>query len=92
MEKRSRRPEWIPDRKPFPASVIKAVQERSGGMCETEGCNRPGDEYDHELPVALGGESTLENCRLLCSVHHSIKTVDDVKAIELCKMLMGAAK
>lgn len=81
MEKPSRRPDWIPDRKPFPAAVLLAVQERSGGTCETENCNRPGVEYDHILPVALGGESTLHNCRLLCSVHHAIKTVADVKAI-----------
>lgn len=77
----TRRPDWIPKRKPFPKAVTEAVQERSGGTCEAEGCIRPGAEYDHDLPVALGGESTLENCRLLCSVHHAIKTAADVKAI-----------
>ena len=32
-------------------------------------------EYDHVLPLALGGESTLANCEALCKTHHSIKTV-----------------
>ena len=81
MEKRSRRPEWIPDRKPFPASVIKAVQERSGGMCEYPGCDCHGTEYDHLIPVALGGKSDLKNCQLLCDEHHERKTQQDVKVI-----------
>ena len=67
MEKRSRRPDWIPDRKPFPKAVQVEVLKRSGGVCEMEGCNRVGKEFDHyPTPVAFGGPSTLENCRLLC--------------------------
>lgn len=67
MEKRSRRPEWIPDRKPFPKAVQVEVLKRSGGVCEMEGCSRVGKEFDHyPKAVAFGGPSTLENCRLLC--------------------------
>lgn len=62
-------------RKEFPAKVKLAAWERCGGNCES--CHarilgRP--EYDHVLPDALGGEPTLENCEVLCSKCHRIKT------------------
>lgn len=62
----SRRPEWIPKRKAFPKAVKAAVLKRSGNFCEMEGCVNIGRDFDHRKPVAFGGESTLENCRLLC--------------------------
>ncbi len=68
----SRRPDWIPKRKAFPKAVRVAVLKRSGGMCELEGCNSVGAEFDHyPKPVAFGGESVLENCRLLCRAHNA---------------------
>lgn len=68
----SRRPDWIPKRKAFPKSVRVAVLKRSGGMCELDGCSAPGKEFDHyPKPVAFGGESVLENCRLLCREHNA---------------------
>lgn len=69
----SRKPEWINDRKPFPAAVRKTVAERSGGVCEIEGCENPAAHFDHHFPVALGGESTLENCRHLCEPCNAAK-------------------
>lgn len=77
----TRRPDWIPGRKPFSEAVKRAVQERSGGTCEKLGCEAEGIEYDHGIPVALGGESTLENCWLLCGACHQKKTALDVKMI-----------
>ncbi|WP_158085675.1 HNH endonuclease [Henriciella aquimarina] len=77
----ARRPDWIKDRKPFSEAVKRAVQERSGGTCEKLGCEAEGEEYDHGVPVALGGESTLENCRLLCTACHRRKSSLDVKMI-----------
>lgn len=61
-----RRPDWIGKRKSFPKNVKVEVLKRSGNFCEMEGCVNIGSEFDHIKPVALGGESTLENCRLLC--------------------------
>lgn len=31
-------------------------------------------EYDHDTPDGLGGEPTLENCKVLCGKCHRIKT------------------
>ncbi len=77
----SRRPDHIPARKSFSASVKRAVQERSGGICEKLGCNNPAAEIDHGLPVALGGPSTLPNAFHLCKSCHLKKTRLDVKMI-----------
>ena len=77
----SRRPSHIPKRKSFPKTVKVAVLNRSGGMCEAEGCNHVGKEFDHDLPVALGGPSTEDNCKLLCGGHHREKTDGDVARI-----------
>ena len=30
-------------------------------------------EFDHHVEVALGGESTVENVRLLCKAHNLMK-------------------
>jgi 5-methylcytosine-specific restriction enzyme A len=63
-------------RKEFPAKVKVAAYARSQGHCE--GCGvvlSVGKfHYDHELPDALGGEPTLENCKVLCTPCHTEKT------------------
>lgn len=63
-------------RQEFPAKVKAAAALRANGNCE--GCTRrlaEGDfHYDHEIPDALGGEPTLENCRVLCRSCHKVKT------------------
>lgn len=60
----------------FSAKVRKAAWERCGGKCE--GCTAklfPGKfAYDHDTPDGLGGEPTLENCKVLCTACHSTKT------------------
>lgn len=59
-----------------PAEVRRAVWRRDEGRCQwpmpgggicgsTRQC-----EIDHILPVALGGESTVENTRLVCRPHN----------------------
>jgi 5-methylcytosine-specific restriction endonuclease McrA len=46
--------------------VRRAVFERDGGRCV--GCGAEFDlQYDHVIPVALGGASTAENLELLCA-------------------------
>jgi len=70
----SRRPDHTPKRKAFPKSVRMAVLERSGGSCEAYGCDKPGREFDHIKPVYMGGQSTLENCQLLCAECHAERT------------------
>jgi hypothetical protein len=64
------------DPRHIPAAVKRAVAGRdreqcsfvsdSGKRCE----ERRFLEYDHEIPVARGGEATVENIRLRCRAHN----------------------
>ena len=55
-----------PTRAPIPTELRRAVFERDGGYC-TE-CGGAFDlQYDHVLPVAHGGATTLQNLQLLCA-------------------------
>jgi hypothetical protein len=62
-------------RREFPAKVKLAAWTRCNGNCD--GCGRKIvglPEYDHDKPDGLGGEPTLENCKVLCGMCHRIKT------------------
>ena len=53
-------------RAPIPAELRRAVYARDGGCCVE--CESAFDlQYDHVLPLALGGATTLENLQLLCA-------------------------
>ena len=60
----------------FSLKVKANAALRANGYCEE--CKRKlltGDyHYDHEIPDALGGEATIENCRVLCRSCHANKT------------------
>lgn len=73
----TRRPSHLPKRKAFSKAIKAEVLKRSGGMCEAEGCTRPGRDFDHVKPVAFGGESTLENCQLLCRPCNAEKGIQE---------------
>jgi len=55
-----------PTRVPIPTELRRAVFERDGGRCVECGSNFD-LQYDHVLPVAHGGATTLENLQLLCA-------------------------
>ena len=55
-----------PRRQPIPAELRRAVWERDGGACT--GCGAQFDlQYDHVIPVALGGATTEANLQVLCA-------------------------
>lgn len=72
----------------FGNKVRRAALERAAGRCEASGpfYNRPFDDrctialvpkgyqFDHFFRWADGGESTLENCRVVCLACHDWKT------------------
>ncbi len=54
-----------PGRRPIPRELRREVWERDGGRCVE--CGTDFDlQYDHVIPVALGGATTAENLQLLC--------------------------
>lgn len=63
-------------RREFSKAVKATAALRADGKCE--GCTRKlreGDfHYDHDIADGLGGEPTLENCKVLCRSCHSVKT------------------
>ena len=74
----------------FTAKTKDQGYVRAGGRCEwreggirCEAVLSPGNcEYDHVLPLALGGTSELANMQCLCKPHHLQKTAgEDVPRI-----------
>jgi len=73
--------EAIQSKKPsryIPTDVRHAVTKRDNGRCSyvapdgTRCCETRNLEFDHRVPFALGGQSTVENLRLLCSGHNKL--------------------
>jgi 5-methylcytosine-specific restriction protein A len=67
----------------FSAKVKGQAWERCNGRCEK--CTAklfPGKfDYDHIKADGLGGEPTLENCAVLCTSCHHVKTVEQDRPI-----------
>lgn len=67
----------------FNRKIRSKASKRAAGKCERCSANlKSGEsEYDHLIPLALGGKSTLINCQLLCRVCHVEKTAEDIRQI-----------
>jgi len=67
------------DPRTIPAEVMRAVFARDGGRCTYvsptgERCSeRSRLEYDHVIPLALGGVSDVSNVRMLCRPHNQLE-------------------
>lgn len=58
-------PAGPPGRRAIPKDLRLAVWERDGGRCTA--CDAEFDlQYDHVIPVALGGATSEQNLQLLC--------------------------
>lgn len=56
----------VPRREGLPEEVKREVFRRDGGRCVACGSNEL-LQFDHVIPVALGGSSTTANLQLLCA-------------------------
>lgn len=77
-------------RREFSKSVKRDAFLRANGNCELCGARLTVGKfaYDHRIPDALGGEPTLENCQVACSVCHGEKTSSrDIPAIAKTKRI-----
>lgn len=55
----------------IPAKIKREVYLRDHGQCTHPQCHsKKFLEYDHIQPLALGGETTIQNLRLLCKAHN----------------------
>ncbi len=77
-------PEWIgkDDDAKIPPRVKDRVAQRAGDCCQT--CSREiggrlRAEFDHIIPLILGGKNREANLQLLCNECHGAKTKRDVK-------------
>lgn len=67
------------DPRHIPATIRRTVRERDEGRCtyvtaDGHRCEaRKFLEYDHKLPVARGGTSTVDNVRLRCRAHNQLE-------------------
>ncbi len=60
------RREDVPRREPIPRDVRLAVWQRDAGRCVE--CGSDFDlQYDHVIPFAMGGATSVENLQLLCA-------------------------
>jgi hypothetical protein len=68
-----------PGKRYIPKGVRRAVHARDGARCTFVGqdgrrCEgRKFLEFDHVLPIARGGESSVENLRLRCRAHNQLE-------------------
>ena len=75
-------------RREFSARIKVAAFQRANGLCEGCGARLTVGKYayDHDTPDGLGGAPTLENCRVLCTACHGVKTATtDVPLIAKAK-------
>lgn len=84
-------------RREFSKQVKRGAFLRAAGKCEGEKCGAKLTvgkfHYDHDIADGLGGEPTLENCKVLCTGCHSVKTrKQDVPAIAKTKRISDRAK
>jgi 5-methylcytosine-specific restriction endonuclease McrA len=68
-------------RKTFSAAARQRVLNKHGrkcAMCQVEITPATGCEYDHHIPLSIGGDDTEANLRPVCVRCHRLKTAADI--------------
>jgi hypothetical protein len=61
----------------IPVAVKRAVWKRDQGTCSYPGCgSRFRLEYDHIVPLAIGGTNEISNLRLTCRAHNQLHAIN----------------
>lgn len=79
----------------FPAKVRDKAADRAAGKCQKCGLPFAGKKmhFDHILPLALNGDSSLSNCQVLCEPCHKEKTAkEDVPRIRKADRVRRASR
>ncbi|NOV17842.1 HNH endonuclease [Ensifer adhaerens] len=94
-------PEWVAkhdDQQP-PARVKDRIRERQGNVCALTGVPLGSDavvQYDHIVPLWLGGRNSESNLQAVTSESHKRKTANEAKVRAKCnrtrKKHLGIAK
>ena len=72
----------------FTTKIKLAAWVRSRARCDECTARLNSAEYDHRVPRAMGGESTLANCMVLCRTCHALKTTtQDIPRIAKSKRI-----
>lgn len=74
-------PEWIGrnDDSAIPARVKLRVYHKAKGLCAACRLHWLSGQYDHAIPLILGGGNRESNLQFLCVPCHKAKTALDVK-------------
>lgn len=76
-------PEWIAkhDDQAIPAGVKERIARKAEDCCQKCGTPIAGKraEFDHVIPLILGGQHRESNLQLLCTPCHAAKTKLDVR-------------
>lgn len=88
-----------PSSRYVPLSVKREVWKRDQGRCSYvspltgKRCNSSyGLELDHVTPWALGGETSLQNLRLLCACHNRLAAVETYGERKMLPFLEGRSR
>jgi 5-methylcytosine-specific restriction protein A len=74
-------PEWIGknDDSAIPPRVKLRIHAKAEGMCAVCGLEALTGQYDHIIPLIIGGPNKESNLQLVCVPCHKAKTALDVK-------------
>ncbi len=80
-------------RKSVSTARRRRVNEAHGGVCYYPGCEETeGLEFEHAIPLWMGGRDDDSNTAPMCRAHHKAKTALDAKLRAKTKRIIAKAE